>query len=135
MSNESTDNKYRIFIPYQVPSKKNGKSCMPSRATGKCVLVLNKAISNYFTKTKQLWLQGGKAFAEETKNLPRPLRVEFTFIRTTNQRFDYIGPMETVADIMVETGWIKDDSVQHIKPYFGDYIVDKTSPGVIITLL
>lgn len=76
----------------------------------------------------------GKEFREITENLPKPLKISFTFIRGTKHKFDYINPLQTVQDIMVKYNWIEDDNADIIIPEFKPYIYDKKKSGVLIEL-
>jgi len=82
-----------------------------------------------------MWIEGAKHFLSIIGNKKFPIDVVFVFTRSTNQIWDYIGPGETVLDLMEEFKWIPDDSVRSIKPHFGDAEVDKENPGVLIKIL
>lgn len=128
------------FVPYQVPSKKNcqqlyiktisGGRQVPSSTT-------SDRYKQYVTLTKKYWEVFGIEFNQTIKrlNLCYPLYIEFTFVRSTMQRMDYLGPLESVQDIMTDFGWILDDDYKHLKPFLGDIEVDKNSPGVRIKLI
>jgi hypothetical protein len=118
-----------IFIPFNTPSSKNSKQW-----TGK-FLVSNKNTQKWKKDTKKYWEENKADFLEQLKGLPKPYNIEFTFIRKSKHKFDYINPMQTVADEMVHHGWIEDDNVDEIKPFFGNYKYDKNTPGVIIKVL
>jgi hypothetical protein len=118
-----------IFIPFNTPSSKNSKQW-----TGK-FLVSNKNTQKWKKDTKKYWEDNKADFLEQLKGLPKPYNIEFTFIRKSKHKFDYINPMQTVADEMVHHGWIEDDNVDEIKPFFGNYKYDKNTPGVIIKVL
>ena len=106
-----------IFIPFNVSSSKNSKQW-----TGK-MLINSKATREYIK------------FLELTKGLSTPLHISFYFIRNSRRRFDYINPAQTVQDLMVKYGYIEDDDVFNLVPYFHGYHVDKENPGVIIRIL
>lgn len=118
-----------IFIPGNVPSSKNSKQW-----TGK-FLVHSKQSQTYYKLSGQDWTKFGVQFRQLTKNLPKPLKVEFTFIRGSRHKFDYVNPLQTVLDLMVKYNWIDDDNADEIKPYFGDYSYDKDNPGVVIKII
>lgn len=65
----------------------------------------------------------------------RPLHVSFKFVRGTRHTFDYVNPLQTVLDLMVEVGVLDDDNADQIIPVFEPYEYDKDNPGVWITLL
>lgn len=116
------------FIPHNVPSSKNSKQW-----TGK-ILISSKATQQYKKATAAYYKLYGKEFREITENLPRPLRIKFTFIRGSKHKFDYINPLQTVQDIMVDNNWIEDDNSDIILPVFEPYIYDKSKTGVIIEI-
>lgn len=118
-----------IFIPFNTPSSKNSKQW-----TGK-FLVSNKNTQKWKKDTKKYWEENKADFLEQVKNLPKPYNIEFTFIRKSKHKFDYINPMQTIADEMVHYGWLDDDNADEIKPFFGNYKYDKNAPGVIIKVL
>jgi hypothetical protein len=64
-----------------------------------------------------------------------PVSIQFTFIRGSKHKFDYINPAQTVQDDMVTFGWIEDDNADCILPVFVEYKYDKVNPGVIIEIL
>jgi hypothetical protein len=125
------------FIPYQIPSKKNSRQSFVSKNTGKMINIPSEAYKNYVTATKMYWEVFAKEFKRsvEILDLNYPLHIEFTFTRKTQQRFDYFGPGESAADLMVDFGFIPDDDTKHFKPFFADPLVDKNNPGVKIKLL
>lgn len=126
------------FIPYQVPSKKNCQK-LYVRSDGKPGTTVSDRMKDYKNVTKMYWMIFGKEFkkAIDYYQLKFPLNVEFTFIRTNNQRLDYIGPGETVQDFMADKdfNWIPDDDTKHIKPFYGDIEINKQNPGVRIKLI
>jgi len=118
-----------IFIPFNVSSSKNSKQW-----TGK-MLINSKATREYIKKSKGDYLENKEKFLKLTKGLSTPLHISFYFIRNSKRRFDYINPAQTVQDLMVKYGYIEDDDVFNLVPYFHGYHVDKENPGVIIRIL
>lgn len=128
------------FIPYQVPSKKNTQQLYIKRTKdGRHIpgTTTSKRYKDYITATRKYW----ETFAFEFKStiskldISYPLNVEFTFIRATNQEVDYVGPLESVQDIMQDFGWIPNDNYKHLRPHLGYMEVNKNNPGVRIKLL
>ena len=101
-----------IFIAGNVPSSKNGK-----RWTGK-YLIINK-----------------EKFRELIRDKEMPYKIEFTFIRNSRRKFDYINPCQTVQDLMVTYDYIEDDNCDCMIPSFGNYEYDKNNSGVKIKVL
>jgi len=115
-----------FFIPFNTPSSKNGRQW-----TGK-FLISSKNTQLWRKQTKEFWLKYKDDFLKELENLSKPYTIEFTFIRKSKHKFDYVNPLQTVLDEMVHYGWLDDDNADEIKPSFGDYQYDKKAPGVII---
>lgn len=118
-----------IYIPGNVPSSKNSRQW-----TGK-YSVMSKTCSRYVRATKEDYLVNKRNFQEMIKDLPKPYKIEFYFIRDSKRKFDYINPCQTIQDLMVKYGWLDDDNCDCIIPSFGGYHVDKTNAGVNITIL
>ena len=89
---------------------------------------------NYIKKTKQDWIDNKEKFEELIKNKEVPYKIEFTFIRNSRRKFDYINPCQTVQDLMVKHDWIEDDNMDNLLPYFLPYSYDKENPGVNIII-
>jgi len=123
----------KIFIPYNVPSSKNGKQW-----TGK-YLVWSKAGQKYRKSTKRHWesskIDFRKEFIKAVSKSQYPVKVSFKFIRGSKHKFDYVNPLQTVLDLMVEFGWIADDNADIILPVFEQYEYNKNNPGVWIEIL
>ena len=121
--------KRKWFIPFNVPSSKNGR-----RWTGK-YFISSKTVMTYRKNTKDSYEKYAAAFRKEFDTYQTPVKIGFTFIRGTRHKFDYINPAQTVQDDMVKHGWIEDDNADFIIPVFERYSYDKTKPGVIIEIL
>lgn len=122
---------YRVFIPYNTPSSKNGRIWTGS------VLIASKTVQKWRKLTKPYWTHYKDSFlkAIETHGLKEPYNIEFTFVRGSKHKFDYINPLQTVMDEMSAYGWISDDNADVVKPSFGQYQYNKVDPGVYITIL
>lgn len=115
-----------LFIPYNTPSSKNSKVW-----TGK-YLINSKTTQTYIRASKPYWITQKKDFLEITRNLPKPYKVHFYFIRKSKHKFDLINVCQIVCDQMVAHGWIEDDNADEIIPIFDGYKIDKQRPGVFI---
>lgn len=115
-----------FFIPGNVPSSKNAKQW-----TGK-FLVSSASTKKYERNAMKLYKLLAPQFRRAVDGLPKPLVVEFEFVRDSRRKFDYINPAQTVQDFMVKSGWIDDDSVDYIIPCFKKYWIDKNNAGVYI---
>lgn len=118
-----------IFIPSNTPSSKNGRTWTGSH------LIASKSTQKWRKFTKPFWKKYKQIFLSAIKGLPKPYNIEFTFIRKTKHKFDYVNPLQTVLDEMVKEGWLEDDNADEIKPSFGNYKYNKDAPGVVITIL
>lgn len=120
-----------FFISGNTPSSKNSKIWSGTRK----MLFHSKVSGKWLRKSKEEWLNQRLIFIEGLLGLTTPYYFELTFIRDSKREFDYINAAQIIFDTMKEYGWIEDDSASNIKPYFGDYRLDKTNPGVIIKIL
>lgn len=120
---------------YNVPSKKNSRQNFVKN--GKQISIPSKNHATYVKMTKMQYAVFGKEFAAavEYYKLLYPLYVQFEFIRDSQRRFDFCNACQTCEDLMVENGWLPDDSADYIVPVFIPYHVDKQNPGVKIKLL
>lgn len=118
-----------IFIKGNVPSSKNSKVW-----TGR-FMVWSKTAQKYKKDTAPTWLELKKSFISALKGKRKPFTVSFTFVRGNKHKFDYVNPLQTVLDLMVEYEWIEDDNADVILPVFEKYKYDKENPGVIIKIL
>ncbi len=119
-----------IFIPGEVRSKKNSR-----RWIGKNMLIASKACMQYYKDSQPFWEKERDDFLDMIKDVEPPYKVEFTFVRQTKRKFDYLNLAQTVSDEMVKHRWILDDDFKNLIPYFGEVEFDKNNPGVIIKLI
>jgi len=118
-----------FWISSNTPSSKNSKVW-----TGK-FLVYSKVAARWIRVTKKEWVDQRLRFISQLYGLPAPYYIEFTFYRDSRRRFDYTNASQIVTDTMVEHGWLQDDDADNLKPYYGDYVLDKHFPGVKIKIL
>ena len=124
LENNNIKNK-KWWIPGNVPSSKNGR-----RWTGK-YFIASKTVMNYRKNTKEY----AEEFKEELKKHKLPVKIQFTFIRGSRHKFDYLNPAQTVQDDMVKAGWIEDDNAEFLIPAFDQYEYNKENPGVYIEII
>lgn len=129
--------KLEWFIPYQMPSKKNSQQLFVNKATGRPGTTTSQRYKDYISVTKMYWQIFSREFRAvvERLELKYPLDIEFTFVRKTKQKFDYIGICQSAQDIMVDFGFIPDDNHSYIKPHFADAEVNKANPGTRIKII
>ena len=94
---------------------------------------------NYEEKTKQQYLDLAEDFRQVTAGI-RPIIVEVCFVnRTRRLKWDFMNYAQGVADMMVRSGWLADDSIGDLvmlPPLTGDlWLYSQESPGVLITVL
>jgi len=118
----------QIFIPGEVRSSKNSKVW-----TGKH-LVYSKASARYVKQTAPFWNRYRNDFLKLIKRKKYPLKIKFTFIRGSKQKFDYHNMVQLHLDLMQKHGWLEDDCADVVVPVFLIYQYDKNNPGVIISL-
>jgi Holliday junction resolvase RusA-like endonuclease len=120
-----------IWIPGNVPSSKNLKRWNSKTNNSYDAPLVRK----WKESTAEHFLNQRETFLKELEGLSLPYYIEFTFVRDSRRVFDYINPQQTIQDAMTFWGWLQDDNVVIIKPYFGDFKHDKNNPGVIIKVL
>ena len=118
-----------FFIPGNTASSKNSKVW-----TGR-FLVWSKPAQQYRKNSKATFELLAPQFREEFKKHSLPVKVSFKFIRKSKHAFDYVNPLQSVLDLMVEHNWIADDNADIIMPVFETYEYDKENPGVFIKIL
>ena len=72
--------------------------------------------------------------------MEKPLKIGFHFIRKQRRLYDFVNPVQTIQDEMVEQGWLEDDNIDEMFPFpieingrLSTY--NKKEPGVIIKIL
>lgn len=118
-----------IFIPYNTPSSKNGRRYVKGRSIG------SPSTEKYYKLTKQYWIDNKEAFLKLIKGKSAPYYIEFTFVRGSRRKFDYINPAQTIQDQMVKHKWLTDDNMEVMIPSFAPYSYDKENPGCYIKVL
>lgn len=118
-----------FFIKGNVPSSKNGK------IRTQYGIISSKATRKWIKDTNQQFIDQKEEFLTVLNTLKRVYYIEFTFIRARADVWDYTNKGDTILDAMVKHGWIDDDNCYEVKPYYGDFRVDKNNPGVEIRIL
>ena len=90
---------------------------------------------NYIKSTKEDWINNKQKYEELINDKEMPYSKEFTFVRNSRRKFDYINPCQTVQDLMVKYDYIQDDNCDCVLPSFGRYEYDKENSGVKIKVL
>lgn len=125
-----------IFLPYTVPSSKNGGGVNRGGFAFK-----SKQMTKWLRLTKAIWPEAKCIFEGMIKGqCQSPLLIGFHFVRGKDDIYDWINPMQTIQDEMVKQNWLNDDNVFQLIPFpfqiqgkFTSY--DKEHPGVYIKIL
>lgn len=134
----SLDNNYHYWhIHGNVPSSKNNK--IAYKVGRFCSIRDSEKAKKYKDEKEKQYYEKGLEFRLKIQEKAKPLEVGFFFINNTNVRFDIINKMQVVQDMMVKHGWIDDDNVQELVPYFPKingyhYAVNESYAGVIIMI-
>ena len=135
-----------IYIPGNVPSLKNGKDIIQIAIKGarpcpvckkrksRPMLTASKTHKAYTKSTSYLWKAQAAAFRGIAAKHEGRLSVCLYFVRDSRRIWDFTNATDTVQDLMVEHGWIEDDNVKFMAPFFSGYHVDKAEAGVYITV-
>jgi Holliday junction resolvase RusA-like endonuclease len=118
----------KFIIPGNCPSSKNSKIW-----TGR-FLVWSKTSQKYRKAVKSIFERDREAFVSLFNSLEKPVKVGFKYIRGSKHKFDYVNPLQTSLDIMVEFGWLEDDNADIILPVFEQYEYDKLNPRTEIII-
>jgi hypothetical protein len=119
-----------FYIPTNVASSKNSKEIgfylNKNPATGKNdkinILVDSAVTQKYRKATAGYWLQNKVAFLNQVRDLPIPISIEFTFIRDSMRRSDFLNMAQVLCDLMVSNGYIPDDDTCNIHPVFSKIV-------------
>lgn len=134
MSNTPNTNGVRWhFIPIKCPSLKNSKQIVKIGNFSK--LIPSKAHQKYAKQTAPFWNLFSREFKRDCKDVQKPIRVGFFFVRDSKQIFDFTSPIDTCQDLMVKHGWIPDDNCNEIIPVVCGYDVNTKNAGTYICVL
>lgn len=107
-----------IFIPGEVPSKKNNKRIVYNK--NKKPIIIDSAFTSYYERHSAVFYNMLRSvWMSKIQSKELPYLVNFTFARRTLQRFDYLNIGQAVQDMMVSSGWVEDDNSNFIVPSFG----------------
>jgi hypothetical protein len=142
-----------IFIPGNVPSKKNDKvvrfkfSKFHMKGKVKITMGNRPAMAfvaqgprtlKYEALVKKHFINFKDDFRKLLEEVEKPYYIEFYFVRNSKRKFDFNNANHTVTDLMVKYGWIDDDDCSEMLPipnlHGATHHVDKNNPGVWITL-
>lgn len=124
-----------IWIPFHVPSSKNGK------IKTRWGLVNSKFVRQYISISEEHYAQNKDKFLALIEGKPLPIKIGFHFLRKTRHKYDFVNPVQTVQDIMQKQDWIGNDDIDTIVPFpftiFKKYthVVPKEQSGVFIWVM
>jgi len=131
-----------FYIPNDVRSSKNSKEIGKFKKRNSAgvledftTLVESKAAKEYRKVTANYWLQNKVEFLNQSRGLKLPLRIEFTFIRETLRRYDFVNAAQILLDLMVEFGYMPDDETCYVVPVFNPVYYSKQLAGVLIRII
>ena len=122
---------YIEFIGKNVPSKKNSKIITKNR----------RIISSKLTRDHEEWIiplikDNSTEWLKMINNKEYPYKVGFYFYRDSRRKWDFVNIIQTIADVMQEHDYIKDDDTKHFIPiYLGEELTNKEKSGFKMKLL
>lgn len=111
-------------------NKKTGQKSMTSLPSKFARKYMQSCVIQLIEKRK-LWYMAKDRVKPDPK---LPLEVGLYFFRRTKGRWDYTNMTQAIADCMVRTYYIQDDSVEFFKPVYLGYEKSKGTPGVQLYL-
>ena len=107
----------KIFIPGEVPSKKNSKQIVHK---GGRPILISSDFTKYYERNAMIFYNVMRSnWMAMIRDKEPPYSVEFTLARRTSQRFDYLNLGQIIQDMMVSGKWVEDDNSNFIIPLFG----------------
>lgn len=122
-----------IFIPGEVPSKKNHKQIRLFKGS-RPKLESSNFTKRYEKETAIFFNKFMHDFRKMVAQHQYPLTVKFALLRRTKQKFDYNNILHVVLDQMVKYRWIDDDDADHLIPIPLQYEINQQMFGVKISV-
>jgi len=122
-----------ITIEGQLYSKKNSKQIV--RRGDRAMIISSNQVLKQEKPLKYQLLQKKAEWLKIIENKKFPLHIQFEIYRKNHGRFDYINIVQQLLDCMQNTGWLPDDNMNYVIPYFLPYKKDKDKPRIIINIL
>lgn len=139
-----------VYIPYNVPSLKNGKGVGKNGT-----LFKSKTVSHYLQKIGVADYSSSKKtyrnykdpnrpnlieqikpeLEEQIKKKEFPIKLGMYFVRDSKRSFDYINAAQIILDLMTAHGIIPDDSAEYVTPVFHGYSVEQGKAGVYLNII
>jgi hypothetical protein len=135
-----------IYIPGNVPSLKNSKQIVSIPVKGspgkrRPMLISSGIVRDYEKGHVYIYNTMRGIFSRELLRYgcvpgERPVVIEFAFIRDSRREFDFINGCQLVQDMMVKSGWLKDDSMKYLCPMFNPEVrVSKPHAGILLRVV
>jgi len=135
-----------IFIPYNVPSLKNGKvkasrGVFNSKTVRKYLQKIG--VKSYSTRKKTVedYVKRPNLFRQSVgnyfKGIEYPLVLRFHFVRDSRRAFDFNNANQLICDLLEAHGFIDGDDMKHLIPFPMQidgrwYSVDPKNAGVYL---
>ncbi|MDD6145898.1 MAG: RusA family crossover junction endodeoxyribonuclease [Oscillospiraceae bacterium] len=102
-------------------SKKNSQRIMINKTTGKPFIMPSKKYKEY--EQQALW------FIPRTLEICEPVNIKCLFYMPTRHKCDLTNLLESIDDVMVKAGLLKDDDYTIIQSHDGSRVLfDKDNP-------
>lgn len=132
-----------IYIAGNVASSKNSKEIGSykkydeNKVLQKHSILRNSAVTErYIITTRPQWVNNRRRFKSLSEGLKMPVKIEFTFIRDSLRRFDFVNAAQLPLDIMAEQGYIIDDESCYVIPVFNETVYYSSKyAGVLIKII
>src|SRR3990167_8991986 len=96
------------------------------------ILGYSKPVKEFMENKKKEFDSSKMLFKALTKDWQYPIGIGMYFIRQSHHDFDYNNASHICCDLMVDSGWLPDDSANYLKLIFLGFHYDKLKPGCII---
>lgn len=132
-----------IFIPEEVPSKKNSRRILYKFNKGKRIPFIGASAryKKWQEKVSIHFAVNKSKFLYLLTKVSSPYYIGIHFIRKRQGPFDFNNISQGILDLMVQHQWITDDNVKIILPIplknkdGASYTIDKKQPGTIIMII
>ena len=114
-----------VAIHFTVPltpiSKKNSQQILINKATGRPFIMPSKKYKEY--EKNALW------FIPKGETINKPVNVKCLFYMPTKRKCDLVNMQESILDVMVKAGLLKDDNYSIVQSMDGSRVLyDKSNP-------
>ena len=139
-----------IFIPFNVPSVKNGKTPVTLKGKTHSTLIPAPAVKKYLQKigVKKYSRRGVENYATKPNifaqsvgdyfhGVKYPIIIKMFFVRDSKRKFDFNNASQIIQDLLAAHKFIEDDNMDCFIPFpmrvnGAWYAVDPNNPGVYL---